>query len=73
MPMQKTSWDGVSDAYRRSFGTVCAGSVNRLVSDADGQDHLDVGCGTGELVDAGLSVLTTQDPTWTWRISPEDL
>ncbi|WP_312777325.1 class I SAM-dependent methyltransferase [Corynebacterium variabile] len=54
MLTQKTAWDGVTDAYRRSFGTMCVGAVDRLVADADGQDHLDVGCGTGELAAAAL-------------------
>ncbi|MGO2021604.1 MAG: class I SAM-dependent methyltransferase, partial [Brachybacterium tyrofermentans] len=45
-----SSFDGVADAYRRSFATLCAGTVPALLeATAPGRDHLDVGCGTGEL------------------------
>jgi len=45
-----SSFDGVADAYRRSFATLCAGAVPALLeATAPGRDHLDVGCGTGEL------------------------
>lgn len=42
-------WSGVADAYRASFATLCEGTVERLLSDTSGGDHLDVGCGTGIL------------------------
>ncbi|GAA1309069.1 class I SAM-dependent methyltransferase [Brachybacterium tyrofermentans] len=45
-----SSFDGVADAYRRSFATLCVGAVPALLdATAPGRDHLDVGCGTGEL------------------------
>lgn len=45
-----SSFDGVADAYRRSFATLCAGAVTALLAaTAPGRDHLDVGCGTGDL------------------------
>lgn len=56
-----TSWSGVAEAYRRSFATLCAGTIDILLEGtapaADGNQpprsgrrrHLDVGCGTGQL------------------------
>ena len=43
------SWSGVADAYRDSFGTLCEGTVERLLVDTSGVSHLDVGCGSGTL------------------------
>lgn len=44
-----SDWDGVVRAYERSFATMCAGTIERLLADTDGPRLLDVGCGTGEL------------------------
>ena len=44
-----TTWSGVADAYRSSFGTLCEGTVERLLRDTSGAGHLDVGCGSGTL------------------------
>ena len=44
-----STWSGVSDAYRASFGTLCEGTIERLLSDTSGGSHLDVGSGTGAL------------------------
>lgn len=58
------SWSSVAEAYRRSFATLCAGPIDRLLGDTASPGsgpvgggapaptplrHLDVGCGTGEL------------------------
>ena len=44
-----TSWSGVAEAYRTSFGTLCAGTVEHLLDSTAARHHLDVGSGTGEL------------------------
>jgi SAM-dependent methyltransferase len=44
-----STWSGVADAYRESFATLCAGTIQRLLSDTSGSSHLDVGSGTGAL------------------------
>src|SRR5690625_2527696 len=56
-----TVWSGVAEAYRRSFATLCAGTIDTLLEDTaaspggDGPTtsgrprHLDVGGGTGRL------------------------
>ncbi|MGP9537927.1 class I SAM-dependent methyltransferase [Brachybacterium sp. AOP43-C2-M15] len=45
-----STWSGVAEAYRRSFATLCAGSVPALIeATAPGSRHLDLGCGTGDL------------------------
>lgn len=45
-----TPWGGVAAAYRRSFATLCAGAIPTLLDvTAPGHEHLDVGCGTGDL------------------------
>ncbi|WP_139980351.1 class I SAM-dependent methyltransferase [Nocardioides litoris] len=44
-----TTWSGVAEAYRVSFATLCAGTIDRLLDDTAGPRHLDVGSGTGEL------------------------
>jgi len=46
---QMTNWNGVAEAYRTSFGTLCAGTVEQLLDDTAAHNHLDVGSGTGEL------------------------
>jgi len=43
------TWSGVCEAYRRSFAGLCAGTIDVLVADTRGPEHLDVGCGTGDL------------------------
>ncbi|WP_375503637.1 class I SAM-dependent methyltransferase [uncultured Jatrophihabitans sp.] len=48
-------WSGVGAAYRRSFATLCAGTVDVLLADTFGPDHLDVGCGTGTLACAAAA------------------
>ncbi|MFC0674658.1 class I SAM-dependent methyltransferase [Brachybacterium hainanense] len=54
------SWDETVQAYERSFGTLCAGTVDRLLGDLPAGMLLDVGCGTGGLAlrarDQGRSV-----------------
>ncbi len=50
-----TAWSGVADAYRLSFGTLCAGTVHRLLADALAGPLLDVGCGDGGLAAAGAA------------------
>lgn len=43
-------WEGGAEAYRRSFATLCAGSIETLLEATEpAHDHLDVGCGTGDL------------------------
>ena len=43
-------WEGVAEAYRRSFATLCAGTVETLLeATGPSPDHLDIGCGTGDL------------------------
>src|SRR5690625_6862549 len=56
-----TSWSGVAEAYRRSFATLCAGTIDILLEDTEPPSgdnglpasgrlrHLDAGCGTGQL------------------------
>lgn len=39
----------VAEAYRQSFGTLCEGTVDRLLRDTSGLRHLDVGSGCGTL------------------------
>ncbi len=39
----------MADAYRASFGTLCAGTVERMLLDTAGGAHLDVGSGAGDL------------------------
>lgn len=43
------TWSGVAEAYRDSFATLCAGTIERLLTDTSGGSHLDVGSGTGAL------------------------
>ncbi|GAA1726190.1 class I SAM-dependent methyltransferase [Brachybacterium phenoliresistens] len=43
------SWDTTTADYERSFGALCAGTIERILDDAEGPRLLDVGCGTGEL------------------------
>lgn len=50
-----TAWSGVAEAYRASFGTLCAGTVDRLLADAADGPLLDVGCGTGALAAAAAA------------------
>src|SRR5690625_1430909 len=56
-----TSWSGVAEAYRRSFATLCAGTIDILLASTEPSSgdnglpargrlrHLDAGCGTGQL------------------------
>ena len=45
-----STFHGVADAYCRSFATLCAGTIPALLeATAPATDHLDVGCGTGDL------------------------
>lgn len=50
-----TDWVGTAAAYRRSFATLCAGTIEPLLDATGGSSragrvrHLDLGCGTGEL------------------------
>lgn len=45
-----STWNGVAEAYRRSFATLCAGTDDTLVeATGPAHVHLDVGCGTGSL------------------------
>ncbi|MDN5688052.1 MAG: class I SAM-dependent methyltransferase [Brachybacterium sp.] len=45
-----STFHGVADAYCRSFATLCAGTIPALLeATAPAMDHLDVGCGTGDL------------------------
>lgn len=44
-----STWSGVADAYTASFATLCAGTIERLLTDTPGARHLDVGSGTGSL------------------------
>ncbi|MBM6401073.1 class I SAM-dependent methyltransferase [Phycicoccus sonneratiae] len=62
-----SSWTGAAEAYRRSFGTLCAGPVDRMLADLPEGRHLDVGCGPGVLarraVDRGRAVVAVDsDP-----------
>ncbi|GAA1476916.1 hypothetical protein GCM10009623_13620 [Nocardioides aestuarii] len=50
-----SAWSGVAEAYRVSFGTLCAGPVDRLLADALDGPLLDVGCGTGGLAASAAS------------------
>lgn len=61
------TWTAVAEAYRQSFATLCAGTLDRLLADTCGARHLDVGCGTGDLATraaaAGRAVVATDaDP-----------
>lgn len=47
-----SDFGGVAAAYRSSFATLCAGTVDRLLADATGARLLDVGSGTGDLAAA---------------------
>jgi 2-polyprenyl-3-methyl-5-hydroxy-6-metoxy-1,4-benzoquinol methylase len=49
-------WSGVAEAYRLSFATLCAGTVDRLLADTAGRSHLDVGSGTGALAARAASL-----------------
>ena len=51
--MAEALWTGVAHAYARSFAGLCAGAIPTLVAGLprDGR-LLDVGCGTGALVQA---------------------
>ena len=51
-----STWTGVADAYRASFATLCEGTVERLLNDTPGRDHLDVGSGTGTLAARAVSL-----------------
>ncbi|PWH06603.1 hypothetical protein DEO23_06535 [Brachybacterium endophyticum] len=55
-----STWGDVADAYPRSFGKLCAGTVDRLLEDTGPGSLLDVGCGAGDLAaraeSAGRSV-----------------
>lgn len=74
--MNERPWAGVAEAYRTSFATLCAGTIEPMLAVTEaaraaegggeiGCRHLDVGCGTGELAlaasRAGRSVLAV-DP-----------
>lgn len=43
------NWSGVTEAYRVSFASLCAGTMDRILDDLPGPSLLDVGSGTGEL------------------------
>lgn len=46
------SWEGVGEAYARTYAALCAETIDPLITalqDADGRRLLDVGAGTGEL------------------------
>lgn len=42
-------WTATAEAYDRSFATLCAGTVERILADLPSGRQLDVGCGTGHL------------------------
>lgn len=45
-----SAFQGVAEAYRRSFATLCTGAAPALLTaTSPGSTHLDVGCGTGDL------------------------
>ncbi len=44
-----SGWGGAADAYSASFATLCSGTVERLLADTPGGNHLEVGSGTGML------------------------
>lgn len=51
-----SSFEGTAAAYRRSFATLCAGTIPALLAATDTEGlHLDVGCGTGELARAAVA------------------
>lgn len=47
-------WSGVTEAYRRSFAGLCAGTIGELLRDLPPGRLLDVGCGTGDLLGEAL-------------------
>lgn len=51
--MAEHLWTGVAEAYARGFARLCAGTVSTMLSGIDaGTRLLDVGCGTGTLVES---------------------
>ncbi|CUR59908.1 putative Methyltransferase type 11 [metagenome] len=51
--MAEALWTGVAQAYARSFAGLCAGAIPVLAARLPGRGRvLDVGCGTGALVEA---------------------
>lgn len=43
------TWEARAAAYDRSFGKLCAGTIDRLLDDTGSGTLLDAGCGTGTL------------------------
>ncbi len=47
-------WSGVSEAYRQSFATLCAGTIGEVLDSLPDGRLADVGCGTGDLLRSAL-------------------